>query len=80
LVCSGTMKTPPPSPYDQRRREVLRQNDLLDTVPEKASDDLTALAAHIHNIPPALVPLVILDRAGRVPAPRDYHPHWGLNE
>ena len=48
-----------PLPKDEKKRlEVLWQYELLDTMPEGAFDDLTALAAHICEAPIALISLV----------------------
>jgi len=48
-----------PLPNNERKRlEVLWQYDVLDTIPEEAFDDLTALAAHICEAPIALISLV----------------------
>jgi len=48
-----------PLPKNEKRRlRVLWQYELLDTVPEEAFDDLTALAAHICEAPIALISLV----------------------
>ena len=47
---------PPLRSSDERRRlEALQQYRLLDTLPEQALDDLTALAAHICDTPIALI-------------------------
>lgn len=43
---------------DERRLEVVRGYKLLDTLPEQALDDLTALAAHICGAPISLISLV----------------------
>ncbi len=49
----------PLRPSDEARRlEALRQYDVLDTPPEQALDDLTALAAHICEVPVSLMCLV----------------------
>jgi GAF domain-containing protein len=53
----GTMKKPLPR-NEKRRLKVLWQYELLDTMPEEAFDDLTALAAHICEAPIALISLV----------------------
>jgi len=58
LVCSGTMKTPPPVQDEKRRLEVLWQYEVLDTPPEEAFDDFTALAAQICAAPIALISIV----------------------
>jgi PAS domain S-box-containing protein len=52
------MKTPPPSQDEKRRLEVLWQYEVLDTPPEEAFDNLTALAAQICKAPIALISLV----------------------
>ena len=50
---------PPLRPTDEARRlDALRQYHLLDTPPEQALDDLTALAAHICEAPISLISLV----------------------
>jgi PAS domain S-box-containing protein len=50
---------PPLRPTDEARRlDALRQYHLLDTLPEQALDDLTALAAHICEAPISLISLV----------------------
>ncbi len=51
------MKAPVPK-NEKKRLEVLWQYELLDTIPEGAFDDLTALAAHICEAPIALITLV----------------------
>jgi two-component system, NtrC family, sensor kinase len=43
---------------EKKRLEVLWQYDVLDSVPEKAFDDLTELAAHICEAPIAMITLV----------------------
>jgi GAF domain-containing protein len=48
----------PLPPNEKRRLEVLWQYELLDTVPEEAFDELTALAASICAAPIALISLV----------------------
>ena len=48
----------PVSSSESRRLEVLWQYEVLDTPPEEAFDDLTALAAQICNAPIALLSLV----------------------
>ena len=58
LVCGGTMKTASPSQDEKRRLEVLWQYEVLDTPPEEAFDDFTALAAQICEAPIALISLV----------------------
>jgi two-component system cell cycle sensor histidine kinase/response regulator CckA len=52
------MKTPLRSPDEARRLEALRHYNVLDTPPERALDDLTALAAHICDVPVALISLI----------------------
>jgi len=47
-----------PTPDEARRIEALRQYAVLDTLPEQALDDLTALAAQICGTPIALISLV----------------------
>jgi PAS domain S-box-containing protein len=48
-----------PLPRDEATRlECLRRYEILDTAPEEAFDDLTALAAHICEAPIALITLV----------------------
>src|SRR2546428_4375137 len=48
-----------PLPKSEKTRlKVLWQYELLDTMPEGAFDDLTALAAHICEAPIALISLV----------------------
>ncbi len=50
---------PPLQPTDEAHRlETLRRYELLDTLPEQALDDLTALAAHICGAPIALISLI----------------------
>ena len=46
------------------RLEALRQYKVLDTPPEEAYDDITAMAAGICNTPVALISLVDEDRQG----------------
>ena len=49
----------PVRPADEALRlQTLRQYDSLDTLPERALDDLTALAAHVCEAPIALITLV----------------------
>jgi len=55
------MKAPLPD-NEAGRLEALRQYKILDTAPEEAFDDLTALAAHICEVPIALITLVDTDR------------------
>ena len=47
-----------PTPDEARRLEILRQYAVLDSQPEQALDDLTALAAHICGAPIAMISLV----------------------
>ncbi|HSI86878.1 MAG: PAS domain S-box protein [Candidatus Methylacidiphilales bacterium] len=56
------MISPIKPPDEARRLEALWQFDLLDTEPEQAFDDLTALAAHVCEAPVALVTLVDKER------------------
>src|ERR1700689_5390865 len=51
-----------PTADEARRVDVLRQYAVLDTPPEQALDDLTALAAQICGVPIALISLVDEDR------------------
>jgi GAF domain-containing protein len=51
------MKIATPS-YEAERLEALRNYYVLDTAPEQAYDELTALAAHICRVPVALISLV----------------------
>jgi PAS domain S-box-containing protein len=51
-----------PTSDEARRIDALRQYDVFDTPPERALDDLTALAAHICEAPIALISLVGEDR------------------
>src|SRR3990172_8729636 len=55
------MKAPLPD-NEAGRLEALRQYKILDTAPEEAFDDLTALAGHICEAPIALITLVDTDR------------------
>ena len=52
------MKTPFRPADEARRLEVLRQYDLLDTLPEQSLDDLTALAAQICAAPISLLSVI----------------------
>jgi signal transduction histidine kinase len=56
------MKKPGVPANEAERLNKLRQYEILDTPPELAFDDLTALAAHIADVPIALVSLVDADR------------------
>ena len=47
-----------PTPDEARRIETLRKYAVLDTLPEQALNDLTALAAQICGVPMALISLV----------------------
>ena len=59
---SGSWK-PPPIPEDEALRlEVLRAYAVLDTPPEEAFEELTALAAHICEAPICMINLVDEDR------------------
>ena len=50
---------PPPTPtHEVDRLRALRRQEILDTLPEQAFDDLTALAAEILGVPIALISLV----------------------
>src|SRR5262249_34242661 len=55
------MKAPQPQ-NEAERLAALRPSDILDTAPEEAFDELTALAAHICQAPVALISLVDADR------------------
>ena len=55
---SEHMKSPLRPADELIRLEVLREFDLLDTMPEQALDDLTALTAHICGAPIALITLI----------------------
>jgi signal transduction histidine kinase/CheY-like chemotaxis protein/HPt (histidine-containing phosphotransfer) domain-containing protein len=54
---SGAIPAPLP-PDEDRRLQALHETAILDTPPERAYDDLTALAASLCNTPIALVSLV----------------------
>ncbi len=56
------MPAAPPPPREAERLEALRRYRLLDTGPEAAFDDLTALAAHVCGTPVALMTLLDSDR------------------
>ncbi|MDH3315761.1 MAG: diguanylate cyclase, partial [Gammaproteobacteria bacterium] len=56
------MKTAPLPENETARLRVLREFAVLDTPPEPAFDDITALAAHVCKRPIALVSLVDADR------------------
>lgn len=56
------MKLALPTPDETQRIEALRQYAILDTLPEQALDDLTALAAEICQTPIALISLVAEQR------------------
>ncbi|MHC5731776.1 MAG: histidine kinase, partial [Nostoc sp.] len=58
------MKTPAvPLPENEPERlKALAEYNILDTLPEQAFDDLTALAAYICETPIALISLVDSDR------------------
>src|SRR5215471_5770037 len=47
---------------EQRRLEILRGYEILDTEPEAAFDDLTLLASYVCQTPVALISLVDADR------------------
>ncbi|MEP0849502.1 MULTISPECIES: sensor histidine kinase [Cyanophyceae] len=51
-------KSPPVPPNEEERLKELNQYKVIDTPPEEAFDDLTALAAHICGTPIALISLV----------------------
>src|ERR1700733_12193255 len=52
------MKTPLRPADEAARLEALRKYAVLDTLPEQALDDLTALAAHICEAPISLISLI----------------------
>ncbi len=52
------MRRPPAPPAEPARLEALRRYALLDTLPEQALDELTALAAQICEAPISLISLV----------------------
>ncbi len=52
----------PTKDHEQKRLAALRDYHILDTAPEQAYDDLTALAAHICGVPIAVISLVDKDR------------------
>jgi len=54
--------TLPLPPNEAQRLEELRHYELLDTPPEKAFDDITALAARIFDVPIAAVTLIDAER------------------
>ncbi len=56
------MKQHTPSSAEKKRLEVLREYNVLDTPPEEAFDDLTALAAHLCESPVSLITLIDKDR------------------
>lgn len=56
------MKAAPIPPDDEKRLEELYRYELLDSPPEQAFEDLTALVAHILDVPISLVSLVDRDR------------------
>ena len=56
------MQTPPIPENELGRLEALRSYEILDTEAEQAFDDLTAVAAHVLDVPIALVSLVDEDR------------------
>ncbi len=59
---SGKVPPPPIPPEEEVRLEILRGYEVLDTPPEEAFDELTALAAHICEAPISLITLVDEDR------------------
>ena len=56
------MTQPLTAPEEARRLDILHQYGVLDTLPEQALDDLTAMAAQICGAPIALITLVDADR------------------
>ncbi|MEQ9103546.1 MAG: GAF domain-containing protein [Rhodothermales bacterium] len=56
------MKTPPRPPDEAARQAALRKYDILDSAPEQIYDDVTALAAHICDMPMAMISFVDQDR------------------
>jgi len=56
------MLKPPPHPREAERLEVLRACGILDTPAEPEFDDLVTLAAHIAQMPMALISLIDRDR------------------
>ncbi len=56
------MSPAPKYPKEQQRLESLRMLNILDTLPEKDFDDITAIAAQICQTPIALISLVDKDR------------------
>ncbi len=52
------MTNPSPLKPEAERLAILRQYRLLDTAPEKAIDEFTELAAHVCDVPVALISLV----------------------
>lgn len=62
MAPAGAWK-PAPKPADEAKRlETLRSFEVLDTVPEKAYDDIAFLASHIAGTPLSLVNLIDADR------------------
>jgi PAS domain S-box-containing protein len=56
------MKVAPPSPFEAKRLQRLRELGIMDTLPEAAFDAITELAAQICESPIALISLVDEDR------------------
>ena len=56
------MESPPPLQNEELRLRALREYQLLDTLPEQALDDLTALAAQICETPISLISLIDEER------------------